>query len=203
MPGNAATWKLEDGLLRIHGLQRDEWRLGVDVGTDADEAVAHDAGERRAHYGAIEPGLEQIIGGIGRARFRLGLFQVRGRRRVLRQELLGPLQRLLRELPFGFRAGDLRLELGIVHFEERSPCCDLLPFAHEDVRDPPLDLRLQLDGLDRLDLSRGLHRVYDGVVDGDRHLDGHGRHAATAPGSTGRRRFRLVAGGEQYDQHNR
>jgi len=70
---------------------------------------------------------------------------------------------------------------------------------HEDVRDPSLDLGLQLDGLERLDLSRGLHRVHDGVADGDRHLDRHGRHAARA---TGRRRFRLVAGGEQYDQHN-
>ena len=193
---------LERGLLRIHRLQRDERRLRGDIGAEAHEPAAGDAGERRAHDGAIEPRLEQIVGCVRRARLSLRLLQIRGRRRILRHELLRSLQRLLRQLAIGFRAGDLRLELGVVHLEQRGALLHELAFANQDLHDAPGNLGLQLDGLHRLDLSRGSDGVDDGIADRGGNLDRHGRHSPARARPAGRRRFRLLARGQKHDQHD-
>jgi len=117
----------------------------------------------------------------------------------LRDQLLGALECLASHLAVGVGLDDLRLQLGIIYLEERRARVNFLAFTHQDLRDASLHLGPQLDGLHGLDLARRSDGVHHRVADSGRDFDGHGE----AAGTTGRRRFRLVAGGEQYDQHNR
>ncbi len=117
----------------------------------------------------------------------------------MRDQLLGTLQRLARKLPLRLGLGDLRLQLGVVDFEERRAIGDLLPFPHQDVGDASRDFGAQLDRLDRFDLAGCRDRVDDGVADGGRDFDGHGE-AARSTGASPSRGVGLFARGQSREQ---
>ena len=118
---------------------------------------------------------------------------------MLRHQLFGALQRLPRQLALRVGLGDLRLQLRVVHLEQRGAGVDRLPFAHEDIDDAPLHLGTQLDGLHGLDLSCGGDCVHDGIANDRGDLDRHRRHTAGTAGGCG---LGLVARGREDEQYS-
>jgi len=200
-PVGIALGHIEARVLRAHRLQRDQRRLRRDVRPDAHEAPADDAGKRRAHHRAVEPGPQEIVAGVGTMRFGLGLLEVRSRRRVLGDQLLGTLQRLAGELQLRFGLSDLRLQLGVVHLEQGHAGADLLPFPDQDFGDATGHLRSQLDRLDRFDLAGGRDCIDHGVAEGGSDFDGHGK-PTTARSATCRGVGLLARGRSREEEQN-
>ena len=183
-------------------MEGDETRLGRGVLAQAHVAPPHDAGERRAHHAALQPDVQQIVGGGAAAGGRLRPLEIRRRRRVVRHQAPRALQRLPSQIKVGLGARHLRFQLGVVQLEERRAAVDALPLADQDGDDAALDLGTQVRGLHRLDLPGGRDRVHDGVAQREGHFDGHGRRAFPATGTRGAFGVGLAAGGEQRDERD-
>ncbi len=166
-------------MLRGHGLERDQRRLLRHVIADTHEATTDDSAERRPHRGALETDAEQVVRGPFGPRVGVGGFEIGLGSGVLRNELFGALQRLLRHVALGLRLGDLSRQLRVVYLEQRRSGGHHLTLAHENPGDASLDLGTQVGRLHGFDLARRLNRVDDGIPNGDDDFDRRRGHAST------------------------
>lgn len=172
---------LEDGTLRVEGLERDEPRLRAHVVAEAREPAPDDAGKGRADGRAIAAEREQVELRLRAPRRGLRPLELGRGGGALVEEPLRARKRLPREIAVGLQPRDLRAELGVIHLEERRPPPHDTPLGDEDRHEPPLHLGTQLDRLHGLDLPRGVDGIDHRVSPRDDDLYRHGRHRAAAP----------------------